>query len=52
MIHSPEIQIKIRLRAFEIYEWRIENEEEGCALGDWLEAEAEILKAINARMSK
>ena len=39
-----EIEQRIRERAFEIYEWRIENDVEGCALGDWLEAKEEVMR--------
>lgn len=34
---------KIQTRAFEIFEWRRENDIAGCALGDWLEAETEFV---------
>ena len=40
------IKDKIRLRAYEIYEWRIENEISGSGLGDWLEAEVEVLEQV------
>lgn len=36
----------ISVRAYEIYEWRLEYGIEGNALGDWLEAEREVLEKI------
>ena len=36
----------IRVRAHEIWEWRMENEIDGSAPGDWLEAEREVLETI------
>lgn len=43
-MNKESIEARIRLRAFEIYEWRIENEIPGSATSDWLEAEIEILE--------
>ena len=40
---DKHIREKIELRAFEIYEWRKENNIPGCALGDWLDAQSEII---------
>jgi len=34
---------RIAKRAYEIFEWRKENNLPGSSLGDWLEAESEIL---------
>jgi hypothetical protein len=40
---DKHLKEKIEKRAYEIYEWRKENGVPGCALGDWLEAESEII---------
>ena len=40
---DKRIREKIEALAYEKYEWRKENGISGCALGDWLDAEAEIL---------
>jgi DNA-directed RNA polymerase subunit RPC12/RpoP len=40
---DKQIKQKIEQRAFEIFEWRKENGVPGSALGDWLEAECEII---------
>ena len=44
---DKKIREKIEALAFEKFEWRRENGVSGSALGDWLDAEAEIL--INKR---
>ena len=36
----------IRSRAYEIWEWRIEYDVAGSELGDWCEAEREVLEKI------
>ena len=35
---------QIAERAYEIWEWRMENDQPGDALSDWLEAEEEIIE--------
>jgi len=39
---NKNIREKIEARAYELYEWRKENNVPGSALGDWLDAQAEI----------
>ena len=41
---NPELKQKIEKRAYEIYQERLKKGIPGSALGDWLCAEAEILK--------
>ena len=47
---DKRIREKIEYRAWEISEWRKENNIPGSALGDWLQAESEIIpdRRINA----
>lgn len=40
---DKHIREKIEARAFEIYEWRKENNVPGSAESDWFQAEAEII---------
>lgn len=41
------VQQMIKSRAFEIYEYRQEYNVAGFELGDWLDAEREVLEKIN-----
>jgi hypothetical protein len=48
-IYGETVHRAIELKAYYIYEWRRENNEPGDALGDWREAEKQILELINER---
>jgi hypothetical protein len=47
MSYEQIVRRAVELRAYELFEWRRENNEPGCALGDWLEAEKDILEQIS-----
>lgn len=46
IIHEEKMKQRIRDRAYEIYEWRIENGIGGNATTDWFDAEQDILEQL------
>ena len=46
---NTELHKKIAYRAFEIYEWRVENCVEGTAEEDWNEAKSDVLTELRGQ---